>query len=186
MTVRSSNPGERETRYRLDIFAPNVLDAVKSAGGWLFDCAMAGWDVTVMVQDHGDPRPLQILGADVVDLGPAMSSWEQRLHPHSMAVAADLFDRDARVKQTVLHALEHGMTDVTLWGERWPAGLGGSVDEMRHELSSAASAFKSQALAAAKKPEAQSVGEIETFRRVTVACPAPLLPWQRRPRHRTA
>ena len=186
MAVRSSNPGERETRYRLDIFAPNVLDAVKSAGGWLFDCAMAGWDVTVMVHDHGDPRPLQILGADVVDLGPAMSSWEQRLHPQSMAVAAELFDRDARVKQIVLQALEHGVTDVTLWGERWPAELGASVDEMRHELTSAARAFKSQALAAAGDPQAAPVGDTETFRYGPVACPAPLLPWRRRPRYRTA
>lgn len=34
MTPRSSDPGERGMRYRLDVFAPNVLDAVKAAGGW--------------------------------------------------------------------------------------------------------------------------------------------------------
>ena len=84
-------------RYRLDVFAPNVLDAVKAAGGWLFDCAMAGWDVTVMVRDYGDPRPLQILGAAMLDLRPALSSSEQRPQPQSLAVAADLFDHDARL-----------------------------------------------------------------------------------------
>ena len=36
-------------RYRLDVVAPNVLDAVKFAGGWIYDRVMAGWDVTVLI-----------------------------------------------------------------------------------------------------------------------------------------
>ena len=55
-------------RYRLDVVAADVADVVKFAGGWLFDRAMAGWDVTVLVADHPDERPLQILGAQIVDL----------------------------------------------------------------------------------------------------------------------
>jgi hypothetical protein len=36
-------------RYRLDAVAADVVD-VKFAGGWLFDRAMAGWDVTVLTR----------------------------------------------------------------------------------------------------------------------------------------
>ena len=46
-------------RYRLDVVAADVADVVKFAGGWLFDRAMAGWDVTVLLVDHPDERPLQ-------------------------------------------------------------------------------------------------------------------------------
>ena len=36
-------------RYRLDVVAPTVLDAVMFAGGWVYDRVMAGWDVTVLI-----------------------------------------------------------------------------------------------------------------------------------------
>jgi hypothetical protein len=78
-------------------------------------------------------------------------------------VAADLFDRDARVRQGVLEALEQGATEVTLWGEGLPAELDESVDSVQHRLSSAARAFKAHALAAANVPDA-AVGHTETFR----------------------
>lgn len=34
-------------KYQLDVTALDVADAARAAGGWLFDRAMAGWDVTV-------------------------------------------------------------------------------------------------------------------------------------------
>lgn len=55
-------------RYRLDVVAPNVDDAVRAAGGWMFDRVMAGWDVRVMVAEGGDFRPLRIIGAEIADL----------------------------------------------------------------------------------------------------------------------
>ena len=61
-------------RYRLDVVAADVADVVKFAGGWLFDRAMAGWDVTVLVADHPDERPLQILGVQIVDLEYALAT----------------------------------------------------------------------------------------------------------------
>ncbi|PRC60972.1 hypothetical protein C6A85_14110, partial [Mycobacterium sp. ITM-2017-0098] len=36
-------------RYRLDVVSPTVRDAVRFAGGWVYDRVMAGWDVTVLV-----------------------------------------------------------------------------------------------------------------------------------------
>jgi hypothetical protein len=150
-------------RYRLDVVAPTVLDAVRFAGGWVYDRVMAGWDVTVLVGDDEDVRPLEILGAEVRDLESVLASWEDRPHPQTVAVAADLFDRDARVRQGVLEALEQGATEVTLWGEGLPAELDESVDSVQHRLSSAARAFKGQALAAANAPDA-AVGHTEIFR----------------------
>jgi hypothetical protein len=69
----------------------------------------------------------------------------------------------------VLAALERGLTEVTLWGERWPAELDDSVDPVQHELSAAALAFKAQALAAAAVPPVP-VGGTETFRIGMMAC----------------
>jgi hypothetical protein len=151
-------------RYRLDVVAPSVLDAVKFAGGWVYDRVTAGWDVTVLVAEDEDVRPLEILGADTLDLESVLTSWEQRPHPQTVAVAGDLFARDSRVRQGVLGALEQGATEVTLWGECLPAELDHSVDSVQHQLSAAARAFKAQALAAANASEADAVGYTETFR----------------------
>jgi hypothetical protein len=150
-------------RYRLDVVTPTVLDAVKFAGGWIYDRVMAGWDVTVLIGTDEDVRPLEILGARVCDLETVLESWEERPHPQTVAVAADLFDSDSRVHQHVLNALEQGATEVTLWGERLLAELDDSVDSAQHHLSAAARAFKTQALAAANDQEA-AVGNTETFR----------------------
>lgn len=151
-------------RYRLDVVAPTVLDAVKFAGGWVYDRVMAGWDVTVLVANDDDVRPLKILGADTIDLNSVLEDWEDRPHPQTVAVAADLFDRDPRVLQHVRNALDQGATEVTLWGERLPAELDSSVDSVQHELSAAARAFKAKALAAANDPAGGSVEHTETFR----------------------
>ena len=152
-------------RYRLDVVAPTVADAVKFAGGWVYDRVMAGWDVTVLIAADEDVRPLEILGADVRDLESVLVSWEERPHPQTIAVAADLFDSDSRVHGHVLNALDQGATEVTLWGEQLPAELNSSVDSVQHRLSAAARAFKAQALAAVGDSDTvATVGAKETFR----------------------
>lgn len=151
-------------RYRLDVVAPTVLDAVKYAGGWVYDRAMAGWDVTVLIADPGDVRPLNILGAETLDLESVLSTWEDRPHPQTVAVAADLVDRDPRVLAHVRNALDQSATEVTVWGERLPAELDSSVDSVQHRLSAAARAFKAKALSAADQTSEVGVGHIETFR----------------------
>jgi hypothetical protein len=125
-------------RYRLDVVATDVADAVRFAGGWLFDRAMAGWDVTVLVADHPDERPLRILGVQILDLEYALSTAEHRPPPQTLAAAADLFDCDSRVRQGVLQALDQGATEVTLWGQTWPAELDSHVGLVEHRLSAAA------------------------------------------------
>ncbi|AXN46664.1 hypothetical protein DSM43518_03250 [Mycobacterium marinum] len=136
-------------RYRLDVVASTVIDVVRYAGGWLFDRAMAGWDVTVLVADHLDDRPLHILGAQTLDLECALASAATRPRPQALAAGADLFGCDPRVRRGVLQAIDHGVTEVTLWGESWPAELEASVSRVLHPLSAAARTFKAAALAAA-------------------------------------
>jgi hypothetical protein len=158
-------------RYRLDVVAASVVDVVRFAGGWLFDRAMAGWDVTVLLADPADDRPLHILGAQTMDLEHALASVDTRPRPQALAAAADLFGCDSQVRQGVLQALDHGVTEVTMWGQRWPAELDDSVGLVQHRLSSAAQIFKGRALAAA----GASVGSIdptETFRSGLLAWPS--------------
>ncbi len=159
-------------RYRLDVVAPSVAEVVRNAGGWLVDRVMAGWDVTVLISgdDDGDVRPLQILGVETGDLETAMQMWEERPHPQTVAVAADLFVSDVRVREGVMGALDQGMTEVTLWGESWPQELDSTVDFVQHELSAAARAFKAQALAAAG--DTDPVNRTEVFRCGVMSCPS--------------
>lgn len=163
-------------RYRLDVVASSVVDVVRFAGGWLFDRAMAGWDVTVLLTDladHPDTRPLQIIGVQPLDLEDALAAVDSRPRPQALAAAADLFGCDSRVRQGVLQALDQGVTEVTLWGESWPAELDESVGLVQHRLSMAAKIFKAQALSAASNGAAQaSIGCLETFRSGLLACPS--------------
>ncbi len=159
-------------RYRLDVVAANAADAVRCAGGWMYDRVMAGWDVTVLLVDRDDERPLHVLG---VDTATSNRHWRfgrnapiRRRSPSPRI----LFASDERVRRGVLEALEQGLTEVTLWGERWPAELDDSVGPVRHYLSAAARAFKRQALTAAHDPEAAVVCETETFRCGVMATPS--------------
>ncbi|BBX23907.1 hypothetical protein MTER_33180 [Mycolicibacter terrae] len=169
--------GDPEMRYRFDVVGRSVLDVVTAAGGWLYDRATAGWDVTVMILDaldDTDTRPLQILGARVLDLASVLKQWEHWPHPQTIAVCAEMFDGHAQVRQGVLDALEHSSTEVTLWGAV-PAELRRDVDARQHRLSAAARAFKAQALrAAGVDPAAARSGSahIEKFRCGPAACPS--------------
>jgi hypothetical protein len=159
-------------RYRLDVVARNVPEVVKFAGGWLVDRVMAGWDVTVLISVGEDTRPLEILGVETRDLESALEAWADTPIPQTIAVAADVFASNQRVREGVLAALDHGMTEVTLWGEECPEELYDTVGSVCHELSGAARAFKAQALAATDDPDAGFVATTETFRCGVMARPS--------------
>lgn len=172
--------GDDELRYRLDIVGCTVLDVVESAGGWLFDRSMVGWDVTVRVPGKEDGRALQILGAELLPLGPTWNPWQESHHPDGLAVAADLIDRDPRVRRGVFDALGQGLSDVVLWGRDWPDGLVCTDGEIHHELSTAARAFKYHAVIAASGHEPEFVRGTETLQCGTIASPSPLAQRRRR------
>ena len=136
--------------------APTVADAIENAGGWLFDQALAGWDVTVITAEQADCRPLQILGVRDHTLDSALSHRADGTCLSAIAVSAVVLSRDERVLRMVLAALETGLPEFRIWGDAdvtgmdlRGAGLDGAASPVAHRLSSAARAFKAQALAAA-------------------------------------
>lgn len=141
---------------------PSVVDVVRVAGGWVFDRVTAGWDVTVIVADHPDVRPLQILGARTLDLDSALGEPSGPF-PQALAVSAELFENDARIRRGLLDILDRGDMDVTMWGENCPTELDERFDSGQHRLSGAARVFKAQALAAAAALSGP-VGGTEQFR----------------------
>ena len=68
-------------------------------------------------------------------------------------------------RRKVLRVLKHGLAEVTVWGEQWPAELGRQADPVPHRVSPAARAFKSHALVAADV-STDSVSPTETLFRV--------------------
>jgi hypothetical protein len=153
-------------KYQLDVTALDVGDVVRSAGGWLFDRAMAGWDVNVVLAGAGDVRPLEILGLSTYRHEP---DDESSAPPRALALAVSsgMVTTDPRLCGDVLRALKRGLTEVTLWGDAWQAGLDSGAKPVEHILSGAARAFKAQALAALGATD--PVGPIETFRNRTTA-----------------
>jgi len=129
--------------------APTMVGVVRSAGGWLFDQVMAGWDVTVLTTDDADARPAHILGARAGDLEAALARRVRGSCLQGIVVREDLYDSDARVRRMVREALDGGLAEVRLWGEGSPATFGEPGGLVWHRLSVAAQAFKAQALAAA-------------------------------------
>jgi hypothetical protein len=142
-----------------------MADAVRCAGGWLFDRVAAGWDVTVLTADQADPRPLRILGARPADLQCALSSPVRGPRPRAIAVCGGLYGSDPRVRRLVTRARDE-LVEVTLWDGTGPAGepADSEGEWLPHRLSVAARAFKAQAMAAAAVP-ADASGATEFFRR---------------------
>ncbi|HEX3546651.1 MAG TPA: hypothetical protein VHU62_08750 [Mycobacterium sp.] len=161
-------------RYQLNVAAATMADVVSSAGGWLCDRAWAGWEVNVLIADHHDPRPLKILGATALDLDAEFGSVMTHASPGgALAVSADLLRTDGRVRTDILRVLKRGRTEVTVWGESWPAEFGRQVDPVEHRLSAAARAFKAHALAGVAAPEG-SPGSTETLFRIGTGSFRPL------------
>jgi hypothetical protein len=139
-------------RYRLDVVAASALDVVQSAGGWLYDRVMAGWEVTVVLPDSCDNRSLRILGVGVMDAKSEFVPTAVGSTSQTLAVSAEAFSADARVRDKVLKSLDNRLTEVALWGEGWPLGVNRGLTRTQHLLSAAARKFKGYALAAAGIP----------------------------------
>ena len=149
-STRAPNTDDECLRYRLDVVAANPVDVVQSAGGWLYDRMMAGWEVTVLLPDGFDTRPLRILGVRTSDLQAELApEFTSVATSQSLAVSAEAFSSDARVRDRVLDAMDRPSTEVALWGDGWPLRINRGMTRAQHVLSSGARVFKGYALAAA-------------------------------------
>jgi hypothetical protein len=151
--ARSTHGDAECLRYRLDVVAGSAVDVVHSAGGWLYDRVMAGWEATVLLPPGCDTRPLRILGVGV-DTGSEFVLTAVGSTSHTLAVSAEAFTADTRVRDKVFKALDDRVTEVALWGEGWPLGVNRGMTRAQHVLSAAARTFKGYALAAAGIPSA--------------------------------
>jgi hypothetical protein len=161
---RTSTPAsaDRISMYHLDVVGIDAVDVVASVGGWIFDRVMAGWHVHVTLTRDCDLRPLRILG---VKTGSRTAGGEL---PAPVAVAASarvLADMPALCGD-MSAALRGGRAEITVWGDRRVVALEGGarpVLPVRHVLSAAARAFKSQAVAAAGL-DLRGINPVEAFR----------------------
>ncbi len=139
--------------YQFQVVARNIADAVMSIGGLIFDRAMAGWDVSVVVDGEldgaVDDRPVRILGARLAKRmsGPNYAAALPR--PHMLAVATDVMAKSDPVRGHVLTVGNDSEIDVLLWGRYHPTNFPRTFVAARHQPSAAAHIFKSQALLAA-------------------------------------
>ncbi|MBA4024547.1 MAG: hypothetical protein C0482_19520 [Gordonia sp.] len=162
----------RHLRYRLAVLGPTTKAVIAHAGGLLFDRMMAGWSVTTLVADDSDPRPLEILGARVLDLESALSldlraalsSSDYTPWPHAVVVAGELCENDPLLQEGVERALERGATDVMMWGRSGVTSIDRRLAPLEHQLSNAARIFKAQAFAAAAPTASGAVTVTERFR----------------------
>ncbi|MCX4095474.1 hypothetical protein [Nocardia sp. alder85J] len=160
----TTTPPERRCglRHRLVVVAPDTEQVVRHAGGWLFDQVMAGWMVYALVAERGNGRPLRILGTFAAGLHRLDAALDAP-GPQAVAVDAALYQEDAQVRALVGAARDRGRTEVRLWN----AG-GADHDPFEHRLSSAAKAFKAQALFAVGAG-VRRVDGVEQFHRAAVS-----------------
>lgn len=147
------------------MIAGSPADVVSRAGGWLFDRAMSGWDVTVAVASPGDTRPLSILGLGVVDLGCVLNCRRQVPVPQAFAVAGELTEFGEPAREWAYRYMGSARTDVRLWGESGcDETIFAQASPTQYTPSVAARAFKARAL------ESAGIGppvvEAESFRAV--------------------
>jgi hypothetical protein len=138
----------RSVRPRMALVGVSVREVVTSAGGWVFDHTMAGWDAYVAVCDLEGARALRILGARCVERGASHDAGEPGPLPHMLLVSAELYRLDSRVRDGVWNIVRHGGTALTMWGSDCPVELERWVSTALYRISAAASAFKPLALAA--------------------------------------
>ena len=150
-------------RYQFRVVAADVADAVMSVGGLIFDRAMAGWDVSVVLDadsERGiDDRPIRILGARVTNMPTGQQRATMLLAPQMLAVAAEVIVKSDTVRRQVLVAGNDAATAVLLRGGDHPPSLNCKYIPVRHRPSAAAHVFKSHALAAGGAMTAQPADE---------------------------
>jgi len=154
--------------YRLIAIAPCVSDVVSAAGGWLFDRARSGWRIhvfTVNPVTPADAMALEILGVEsVAPLGMLTSEELQRVA--ALAIDGEILGGGAIFAQRVHALVQHGATEVVVWGAV-PARLKRQCVEVRQtSFSKASRVFKARALSVVGVPARADSLPDEIFGRV--------------------
>ncbi|TMS53980.1 hypothetical protein [Mycobacterium sp. DBP42] len=160
LDVRFDRPQVRPAkalRYELNVLAADVADTVSGVGGWLFDRAMAGWRVSVALDEGDDGRALRILGLKAVGLN---ALWRP-VEAESVATTV--------IGTSRFESGDHGLAvrdpagTVLFFGSHAP-DFGGPVQRVQYRPSAAAQAFKAHALAVVGADSGSAGGMESLFR----------------------
>ncbi|MDY6995512.1 MAG: hypothetical protein SW019_02880 [Actinomycetota bacterium] len=154
---------------QLLVWGSGVSEIITAAGGYLCDQARCGWDVTVLLADDCDVRPLTILGATArLQQADAESVLGALNRGQGLLIGAERLARGTEVHRALSRVLSRGANDVTVWGEPKHARADAGLEPAAHRLSSAARAFKAHALAAGGRPPCPTgaVGPTESLFRI--------------------
>jgi hypothetical protein len=159
------------------LLATDEIDLITSAGGLLVDRVMTGWRVTAHVDTCRVERAVRILGATPGDLASATTWGGDDTWPDAIVASATLVESNPVLRRLLRTAARQAGTEVAFWGGSWPIDQQKGVGPVEHQLSLAARAFKSHALAAAEVPDlAASPTETFTSGRTQFTIAAPLTP----------
>jgi len=153
---------DKVLRYRIEAMARAAADVVIGLGGLLFDRRCLGWDTVVLLDDHTDMRPLQIIGADCAGLQSTLD-MPQQPQPAAIATSAQLYRNDPRVCARVDAAIDSRSTEVLLWGDIDSIGPRPQMIAVAHHVSQAAATFKTHALTGAAGAKASTDLVVEKF-----------------------
>jgi hypothetical protein len=145
-------------RPQLAVIAASMGEAVLSVGGWVFDQTLGGWDAVILTADHANVRAALILGARACSLEAALADTTPNAGLKTVAVQAELYGRDPRVRRMVLDLLHASQAEVRFWGDLPLTELEGTARPERHLPSLAAQAFKAQAITALPVLSAPAAG----------------------------
>ena len=127
----------------------------------MFDRVASGWTVIVILPDCSELTPLRILGAQVSAPEDALAI-DGCIRPNAIAIRAELYGDDERIRRRVDDVIAHRNSEVVIWaGDACQPDSVPNVRVVHHRLSSAARAFKAQALIALGLPIA--VDPVESF-----------------------
>ncbi|WP_137145975.1 hypothetical protein [Mycolicibacterium sp. CR10] len=132
--------------YRLDVVTAGVAEAVRRAGGLMFDRALAGWKVRVVTDDRAHGRALRILGARAeppAHLADAQSQPDRVVR--TLLLPVDQFTGNRR--SLVAGSMKtEPPAELLLWGRHVDSELTSLLHPVRYGISSAARRFKEEAL----------------------------------------
>ncbi|MBU9767278.1 hypothetical protein FR943_26030 [Mycobacterium sp. TNTM28] len=142
--------------YRMHVIARDAAELTANAGGLIVDRMMSGWRVSVQLLESdtaaGAARPVQILGAELVDGAVAAARPDEE---KCVLVLGGEMYRDATTPE--VQQILSGCAEVLVWG-----AVADQAHRFGHQLSAAARAFKARAGAAAGIA-ADTVTAAETF-----------------------
>ncbi|BBX51317.1 hypothetical protein GCM10009645_03360 [Mycolicibacterium poriferae] len=154
VTLRRARRADQTMGYRLDVITDNVPEAVRRAGGLMFDYGRAGWQVVLITDDDMHSRALTILGARVEAPRDDIETECDNARRESRAVVAPL----GALRQHPELSAGYG-SRVLLWGEHLDQEPAAGLCTFWYQLSSAARSFKACALGSVGGAPAAERGE---------------------------